>query len=137
MCLPRATNPLNILHQLSALKTYSLVVLVTFRVVSPYIPESGGVELDDGLRGHYIPVSVRVGNATNVGLPRWVYCGNSLCFLPTETEHEAPRMGYMAHWLQVLIRLHFSPGLQDTVGCCWLYDPENDASWFSELPAGI
>ncbi|KAK0701435.1 beta-lactamase/transpeptidase-like protein [Apiosordaria backusii] len=48
----------------------------------------------------YLGVSIKFGVVTDVGLPLWMWCENTLCFLPGERDYQLLGMGYLNHWCQ-------------------------------------
>ncbi|KAI1146636.1 beta-lactamase/transpeptidase-like protein [Nemania diffusa] len=78
----------------------------------------------------FIDATVSFGNMTDLGVPLWRFCHNTLCFLPTEREYQEWGMSYMTDWGQYL--LHISESLEEkrVLGLWWQFDPNEDAIWF-------
>lgn len=87
----------------------------------------------DGLRMRQVGASIKFGSVTDLGLRLWMFCENTLCFLPAEKEYQSLGMGYMGHWCQFLIHLHVSQETRAVSGFWWQYQPSEDASWFGRV----
>ncbi|CAG9953039.1 unnamed protein product [Clonostachys rosea f. rosea IK726] len=80
-----------------------------------------------------ISAEILFGNETDVTLPLWNFCDDTLCFLPNEYDYQRWGMCYMADWTQFLIHANLQDDASAIAGFWWQYDGSQDGIWFRRI----